>query len=216
MELKQNNEKKTSHDKEFLTHLNEIGSKLKLSKDVRNKAHDLIEPIFHELNSHYDEVYLAAGSLIIASRIKETPRSIPQASEVIRKEEDYLDELNKKEHQIQVRKHFNKIRDTRCLDLNPVKSGRLIEGTLEMLEQDIDKEVIQKSKELSEIVDEKIEFCDISQAGLAASLIYISSRKIDGRCLNAPQLEKASGRNPKTIRGTARKIINCTDIEDYN
>jgi transcription initiation factor TFIIIB Brf1 subunit/transcription initiation factor TFIIB len=202
------------YNNKFLKHLNELGSRLELSEEVQQAAKNLVEPRFEKLRRHYDEKYLAASALIVTSRLEEEPRTIPQVCEVFQNKNGFMGQVNGTNHKSEVRKHFNKIKEVKDLNLKPVRHSDLVNGILKMAEDDIDRpEVREEAEVILEKVEDNVEFCDVSQTGLAASVIYLSCRKQPGVNISATNLEKPSGRNEKTIRSTAREIIEETDYE---
>lgn len=214
MDITQGSPAKVGYNNKFLKHLNELGSRLELSEKVQEDAKDLIEPQMERLARHYDEKYLAAAALIISSRLNGNPRTIPQTCRVFKNKKGYLGQVNGQDHKGELRKHFNKIREVTNPDLGPVKPAELIDGILKIVEDDVDKPAVrEEAGVIVEKVQGRVEFCDVSQTGLAASVIYLACKEQPGINLPAPNLEDASGRNEKTIRSTARKILEETEYE---
>lgn len=240
MSLK-NRPKTENYDSRFQENLQNLVEHQSLGKDVKETAEAMVEDIPITIRQHYEPKHMAAGTLVISSRIEDDPRTIkqlatslqemksknccPECGSINLEERNPLGDEKVKckeckeifdnytklsdqysgNHVNEVRRCMKKLRKHKDLDLDPVLADDFLDVILEQIEAE--EELKKACYRIMEKVKQAHCFYGKSQIGLAAGVVYMTSkREKTVKEIAADKLSEIAARNRSTIQEAAKNI----------
>lgn len=197
-----NRPKTKNYDQNYQKFLQNLVEKQSIGREVQTRAEQMVEDIPISIRQHYQPKHMAAASIVLASRLKNDPRTIKQMACSLQEMNGYTDQKN---HINEVRRCMKKVRSYKNLDLDPVLAEDFLDVILNQIEAE--EELKNACYDIMDKVKETHQFYGKSQIGVAAGIVYITSKKEKKvKDVAADKLSRIAARNRTTIRETAKHI----------